>query len=41
MGRGSDGIISLIYRDFERSDQGHLLKNRVSVRDSAIVTMEH
>ena len=41
MGRGSDGIISLTFSDLERSDQGHLLKNRVSVRDSAIVTIEH
>ena len=41
IGRGSDGIISLTVGDLERSDQGHLLKNRVSVRDSAIVTGEH
>ena len=26
--------------DLERPDQGHLLKNRVSGRDSAIVTIE-
>ena len=41
IGRGSDGIISLTLGDLGRSDQGHLLKNRVSVRDSAIVTIEH
>ena len=41
MGLGSDGIISLTFGDLERSDQGHLLKNRVSVRDIAIVTVEH
>ena len=41
MGRGSDGIISLTFGDLEKSDQDHLLKNRVSVRDSAIVTIEH
>ena len=26
MGRESDGIITLTFGDFERSDQGHLLK---------------
>ena len=31
MGHGSDGIITLI----------SLLKNRISVRDSVIVTIEH
>ena len=41
MGCESDGIISLTFGDLERSDQGQLLKNRVSVRDSAIVTIEH
>ena len=41
MGRGSDGIISLTFGDLERSDQGHSVKNRVSVQDSAIVTEEH
>ena len=41
MGRKSDGVISLTSDDLERSDQGHLLKNRVPVRDSAIVTIEH
>ena len=39
--RESDGIISLTFGDLERPDQGHLQKNRVSVRDSAIVTMKH
>ena len=37
MGRGSNGVICLTFGDFERSDQGHLLKNTVFVRDSAIV----
>ena len=41
MGRESDGIISLTFANLERLDQGHMLKNRVSVRDSAIVTLEH
>ena len=41
MGGESDGIISMTFADLKRSDQGHLLKNRVSVRDSAIVTVEH
>ena len=41
MARESDGIITLKFGDLESSDQGHLLKNRVSVRDSAIVTIEH
>ena len=40
MGRETDGQISLTSGDLEQSDQGHLLKNRVSVRDSAIVTMK-
>ena len=35
MVRGSDGLISLIFGDMERSDQGHLLKNDFYVRDSA------
>ena len=39
MGRGSDGVISLTFGDLGRSDQGHLLKNTVSVRDSAMVTI--
>ena len=41
MGRESNGIISLAFSDLGRSDQGHLLKNRFSVRDSAIVSIEH
>ena len=41
MVRGSDGVISLTFVDLERSDQGQLLKKTVSMRDSAIVTMEH
>ena len=41
MVRGSNGVISLTFGDFERSDQGQLLKKTVSVRDSAIVTMVH
>ena len=39
--RESNGIINLIFGDLETSDQGHLLKNRVSGRDSSIVTIEH
>ena len=41
LSRRSDGKISLTFGDLERSDQGHLLKNRVSVRDSTKVTIEH
>ena len=41
MGRESDGIISLTFGDLEWPDQGQLLKNRVSMRDSAIVTIEN
>ena len=41
MVRRSDGVISLTFGDLERSYRGHLLKKTVSVRDSAIVTMEH
>ena len=41
MGRESDGIISLTSGDLDRSDQGHLLEITVSVRDSAIVIIEH
>ena len=41
MCRESNGIISLTSGDLDRSDQGHLLKITVSVRDSAIVTIEH
>ena len=39
--RESDGIISLNFGGLERPDQGHLLKNRFSVRDSAIATIKH
>ena len=39
MVRGSDDVLSLTFVDLERSDQGQLLKNTVSVRDSAIATM--
>ena len=39
--RESDGIISLTFGELEKPDQGRLLKNRVSVRDSAIVTIKH
>ena len=35
------GTLILRRSNVERSDQGQLLKNRVSVRDSAIVNMEH
>ena len=38
MGRKSDGIISMTFGDLERSDQGHLPKIMVSVRDSTTVT---
>ena len=41
MSRESDGVISLTLCDLERSYLGQLLKNRVSVRDSAIITKEH
>ena len=41
MVRGSDGVISLTCVNLGRSYKGQLLKNKVSVRDSAIVTMEH
>ena len=41
MGRESDGVIRLTFGDLGRSDQGQLLKNSVSVRDSVIVTIEH
>ena len=34
-------MITLTFVDHERQDQGHLLKNKVSVEDSAIVTLEH
>ena len=39
--RQSDGIISWIFCDLERPDQGHLLENRFYVRDSAIVSIRH
>ena len=41
IGPGLNGMISSTFGDLERPDQGHLLKNRVPVRDSAIVTEEH
>ena len=41
MGRESENIISSTFGDVVRSDQDHLLKNKVSVRDSAIFTMKH
>ena len=31
MGRELDGMISLTFADLERSDQGHLLKNRTLI----------
>ena len=40
MGHESDGVISLISGDLEKLDQGYLLKNTVSVSDSAMVTIE-
>ena len=40
MGRESDGVIRLTFGYLGRSDQGQLLKNRVSVRDSAKVTIK-
>ena len=40
MGCETDGQISLTSGDLEQSDQGHLLKNRVSVQDSAKVTIK-
>ena len=41
MGRESDDMISSTFGDLERLDQGNLLKNRLSVRDIAVVTKEH
>ena len=41
MDRESDSVISLTSGDLERSDQGQLLKYRVSMLDSAIVIIEH
>ena len=37
----SNGIFSSTFVDLETPYQGHLLKNMVSVRDSAINTIEH
>ena len=34
-------IITSYDCDLERPDRGHLQENRVSMRDSAIVTIEH
>ena len=40
--RESDSIIISTFGGLEGPDQGHLLKkNRLSVRDNAIVTEEH
>ena len=39
--RESNGIFSLTLGDLERPNQVHLLKNRVSERDSARDTIEH
>ena len=33
-------MVNLTFGDLERSDQGHLLKNTIYVRDSAIDTIE-
>ena len=41
MGRESDGIINSTFRDLETSDQCHLPNIIGSVRDSAIVTIDH
>ena len=41
MGRESDGAVSSTLSELEMSDQGHLLKNTVFVKDSAILTEEH
>ena len=41
MGRETDGQISLTSGDLERSDKVICCKNRLSVRDSAIVTEVH
>ena len=38
MGRGSNDVVNLTFGDLDRLDQGHLLKNTISVRDRAIVT---
>ena len=37
MDREADGVISLTLSDLERSDQGHLLRDMASVRNSAII----
>ena len=34
-------MVNLTFGDLERSDQGHLQKNTISVLDSAIDTIEH
>ena len=34
-------MVNLTFGDLERSDQGHLLKNTISVWDSAIDTIKH
>ena len=41
MGRKSYGVIKMTFGDLGRSDQGQLLKNRVSWRDSAQFTIKH
>ena len=41
MDRGADGMITLTFDELKRSDQGYLLKNTISVWDSAIDTIEH
>ena len=41
MSRESDAVISLTFSDLERSDQSQLLRNIVSERDSAKVTIRH
>ena len=43
MAKVSKSVCFISFSDgdlLEQSDQGHLLKNRVSVRDSAIVTIK-
>ena len=39
--RESEGIISLTFGDLGRPDQGHLMKNKVSVRYNALVIIKH
>ena len=41
MSRESDGATSLTSGDLGRSDQGQLLKNKVSGRDSVKVALRH